>query len=175
MGRDGVVGDEASDSEYDVVSAEEANATKGAVPGRRRVLRPSILRGRGAEGITSAERPHSARGGGPAEAQHVALGMPSPVPVVEDGYSVTFGPGPIGLQLEPNKFATAVVVKGFARGARDEVLPAEAGGLISMGDVLVGVSGDPLRTASFAEVKRLIQAASRPVTLHFRRARRIPL
>lgn len=84
-------------------------------------------------------------------------------------YSVTFGEGPIGLQLETDAEHTHVIVRGFAPASDGKPLPAEECGFIQKGDIMTAINDQLIKKCTFQEVVRLMRVAGRPVTLRFMR------
>jgi hypothetical protein len=89
--------------------------------------------------------------------------------------SVLFQPGSLGLKMSrqgmgPSRVGVAAFnkVKGPPEdGGGDVAGPAEASGLISVGDSLTRVAGEDVTQISYDEVIQRIMAAPRPLVLHF--------
>jgi len=89
--------------------------------------------------------------------------------------SVLFQPGSLGLKMSrqgmgPSRVGVAAFnkVKGPPEdGGGDVAGPAEASGLISVGDSLTRVAGEDVTEISYDEVIQRIMAAPRPLVLHF--------
>lgn len=84
-------------------------------------------------------------------------------------YSVIFHERALGLHLEPSGPDGPLMVRSFAKASDGAVMPAEQCGEIAVGDELAGVNRTRLSSTAFADVRKLIAASERPITLHFRR------
>lgn len=84
-------------------------------------------------------------------------------------YSVTFGPGPMLLQLGVSPCYQFIEVEGFGRTEDGCAGPAEQSGRIAVGDVLLGFNDTTFHRDAFDNALRAIASAKRPVVLRFAR------
>ena len=89
--------------------------------------------------------------------------------------SVLFQPGSLGLKLSRQGMGVSNVgvsafntIKGpLEDGGGDVPGPAEASGLINIGDSLTRVAGEDVTGISYDDVIKMIVASPRPLVLHF--------
>ena len=86
-------------------------------------------------------------------------------------FTITFPAGPVGMLLAPT-LAGRVAVAELRAGEDGEPLLAQASGLVAVGDLVVAINGKLLGRhgpPSVEEVAAELRAATRPMTMLFRR------
>lgn len=97
--------------------------------------------------------------------------LPSPSgggsgPAVLQTSSLTFDQPSAGIRFKPSAtLPSTVVVSGFMRGEQDAMLPAEASGVVKLGQVLVAVNGVAVRGLPIQELTARLKDPRRPMTL----------